>query len=162
MEKIAVYPGSFDPVTNGHLDIIKRASRIFDKLIVGVLHNPNKKSLFTFSERVEILKNVVSEFDNVQVDSFSGLLIDYCVENKVSAIIRGLRAVSDFEYELQMAQMNRQLNPQIETVILTTGTKYSFLSSSLIKEVARFNGNVSELVPDIVLEKLHTKLNEGE
>ena len=162
MEKIAVYPGSFDPVTNGHLDIIIRASKIFDKLIVGVLHNPNKQSLFSFNERVEMLREVVGELKNVEVDCFSGLLIDYCEEKNVSAIIRGLRAVSDFEYELQMAQMNRQLNDNVETVILTTGTKYSFLSSSLVKEVARFNGDISELVPEIVLDKLQCKLYKGE
>ncbi|SHH09432.1 pantetheine-phosphate adenylyltransferase [Tepidibacter thalassicus] len=162
MKKIAVYPGSFDPVTNGHLDIIKRASKLFDKLIVAVLYNPNKKSLFTFEERVELLKEAVKDLDNVEVDSFSGLLIDYCNEKKVNAIIRGLRAVSDFEYELQMAQMNRQLNPEIETVILTTSTKYSFISSSLIKEVARFKGDISNLVPDVVLRKLNKILCGGD
>ncbi|SHJ58663.1 pantetheine-phosphate adenylyltransferase [Tepidibacter formicigenes] len=158
MKKVAVYPGSFDPVTNGHLDIIKRASKLFDKLIVAVLYNPNKKSLFTFEERVTLLKEVVKDLDNVEVDSFSGLLIDYCNEKNVNAIIRGLRAVSDFEYELQMAQMNRQLNSKVETVILTTSTKYSFISSSLIKEVAKFKGDISDLVPDIVLSKLKERL----
>lgn len=162
MQKIAVYPGSFDPVTNGHLDIISRASKLFDKLIVGVLYNPNKHSLFTFEERVNILKDCVGNLDNVEVDSFSGLLIDYCKEKNISSIIRGLRAVSDFEYELQMAQMNRQLDPEVETVILTTSTQYSFLSSSLVKEVARFKGDVSNLVPDIVQVELHKKLHGGD
>ncbi len=162
MNKIAVYPGSFDPVTNGHLDIITRASKLFDKLIVGVLYNPNKKSLFTFEERVDILKESVKDLPNVEIDSFSGLLVDYCNEKKVSSIIRGLRAVSDFEYELQMAQMNRQLNPEVETVILTTSTKYSFLSSSLVKEVANFKGDVSNLVPDIVMKEIEKKLHRGE
>lgn len=162
MLKVAVYPGSFDPVTNGHLDIITRASKLFDKLIVGVLYNPNKHSLFTFEERVSILKECVKELGNVEIDSFSGLLIDYCKEKNISSIIRGLRAVSDFEYELQMAQMNRQLDSEVETVILTTSTQYSFLSSSLIKEVARFKGDVSNLVPDIVQVELHKKLHGGD
>lgn len=162
MGKVAVYPGSFDPVTNGHIDIITRASKLFDKLIVGVLYNPNKSSLFTFEERVNILKESVKHLDNVEVDSFSGLLIDYCKDKKISAIIRGLRAVSDFEYELQMAQMNRLLDSQVETVILTTSTKYSFLSSSLIKEVARFKGDISNLVPKIVQIEVQKKLSEGE
>ncbi|CAH2212853.1 pantetheine-phosphate adenylyltransferase [Tepidibacter aestuarii] len=162
MKKIAVYPGSFDPITNGHLDIIKRASKLFDKLIVSVLYNSSKNSLFTFEERVELLKEVVKDLDNVEVDCFTGLLIDYCNDKKVNAIIRGLRAVSDFEYELQMAQMNRQLNQNIETVILTTSTKYSFISSSLIKEVAKFKGDISELVPNNVSEEVYKKLHGGD
>ncbi|OPJ56921.1 pantetheine-phosphate adenylyltransferase [Alkalithermobacter paradoxus] len=162
MERIAIYPGSFDPITNGHLDIIVRASKLFDKLIVGVLNNPNKKSLFNFEERFELLKQTTSNLENVKVDTFSGLLIDYCRENNISAIIRGLRAVSDFEYELQMSQMNHQLNSDVETIFLTTNTKYSFLSSSLVKEVAKFNGDISYLVPDVVLKKLNDKYGKGE
>ncbi|WP_099188066.1 pantetheine-phosphate adenylyltransferase [Tepidibacter mesophilus] len=162
MKKIAVYPGSFDPITNGHLDIIKRASKLFDKLIVAVLYNSSKNSLFTFEERVELIKEVVKDIDNVEVDSFTGLLIDYCNDKKVNAIIRGLRAVSDFEYELQMAQMNRQLNQNIETVILTTSTKYSFISSSLIKEVGKFRGDISELVPNNVSKQVYKKLHGGD
>lgn len=159
MEKVAVYPGSFDPVTNGHLDIIKRASKLFDKLIVAVLNNSSKNSLFTFEERVELLKEVVKDIDNVEVDCFTGLLIDYCNNKKVNAIIRGLRAVSDFEYELQMAQMNRQLNRDIETVILTTSTKYSFISSSLIKEVGKHKGDISQFVPNNVSKQVYKKLH---
>ncbi|MEJ8553722.1 pantetheine-phosphate adenylyltransferase [Tepidibacter sp. Z1-5] len=162
MKKIAVYPGSFDPITKGHLDIIKRASKLFDKLIVGVLYNSSKNSLFTFEERVELIKEAIKDIDNVEVDSFTGLLIDYCNDKKVNAIIRGLRAVSDFEYELQMAQMNRQLNQDIETVILTTSTKYSFISSSLMKEVAKFKGDISELVPNNVSKAVYKKLHGGD
>lgn len=162
MKKIAVYPGSFDPITNGHFDIIKRASKLFDKLIVAVLYNSSKNSLFTFEERVELIKDVVKDIDNVEVDSFTGLLIDYCNDKKVNAIIRGLRAVSDFEYELQMAQMNRQLNQDIETVILTTSTKYSFISSSLIKEVGKYKGDISELVPNNVSKEVYKKLHGGD
>ncbi len=162
MKKIAVYPGSFDPITNGHLDIIKRASKLFDKLIVSVLYNSSKNSLFTFEERVELIKEVVKDIDNVEVDSFTGLLIDYCNDKKVNAIIRGLRAVSDFEYELQMAQMNRQLNQNIETVILTTSTKYSFISSSLIKEVGKYKGDISQLVPKNVSKEVYKKLHGGD
>ncbi|KXZ39615.1 Phosphopantetheine adenylyltransferase [Alkalithermobacter thermoalcaliphilus JW-YL-7 = DSM 7308] len=161
MERIAIYPGSFDPVTHGHLDIITRASKLFDKLIVAVLNNPSKKSLFTFEERYELLKETTNNLSNVHIDTFSGLLIDYCKENNISAIIRGLRAVSDFEYELQMSQMNYQLNSDVETIFLTTRTKYSFLSSSLVKEVAKFNGNISDLVPDVVLKKLQDKYKQG-
>ena len=162
MKKIAVYPGSFDPITNGHFDIIKRASKLFDKLIVAVLYNSSKNSLFTFEERVELIKDVVNDIENVEVDSFTGLLIDYCNDKKVNAIIRGLRAVSDFEYELQMAQMNRQLNQDIETVILTTSTKYSFISSSLIKEVGKYKGDISELVPNNVSKEVYKKLHGGD
>ncbi|WFD09086.1 pantetheine-phosphate adenylyltransferase [Tepidibacter hydrothermalis] len=162
MKKIAVYPGSFDPITNGHLDIIKRASKLFDKLIVAVLYNSSKNSLFSFEERVELIREVVKDIDNVEVDSFTGLLIDYCNNKKVNAIIRGLRAVSDFEYELQMAQMNRQLNQDIETVILTTSTRYSFISSSLIKEVAKYKGDILELVPNNVSKEVYKKLHGGD
>ena len=162
MAKIAVYPGSFDPITKGHLDIIKRGSKLFDKLIVAVLNNSQKKCMFTFEERVEMLKEITSEMENVEIDAFSGLLIDYCKKKRVNAIVRGLRAISDFEYELQMAQMNRQLNSETETIFLTTSTKYSFLSSTLVKEVAGLKGDISEFVPSIVLRELNKKLKGDE
>lgn len=158
MGKIAVYPGSFDPITKGHLDIIIRGSKLFDRLIVAVLKNQSKKSMFSIDERVDMLKQIARDIPNVEVDMFSGLLVDYCKDRKVNAIIRGLRAISDFEYELQMAQMNRQLNQEVETIFLTTSTQYSFLSSSLVKEVASLNGDISEFVPDIVLTELNKKL----
>jgi len=158
MGKIAVYPGSFDPITKGHLDIIMRGSKLFDRLIVAVLKNQSKKSMFSIDERVDMLKQIARDIPNVEVDMFSGLLVDYCKDRKVNAIIRGLRAISDFEYELQMAQMNRQLNQEVETIFLTTSTQFSFLSSSLVKEVASLNGDISEFVPDIVLTELNKKL----
>lgn len=148
--KIAIYPGSFDPVTNGHLDIIERASKMCDKLIVSVMYNPSKNPLFTPEERKELIYEAIKDYPNVTVDCFSGLLIDYAKENNATAIIKGLRAISDFEYELQMALMNRKLCPDIETVFLMTSSKYSFLSSSIIKEVARFDGCIKGLVPENV------------
>lgn len=157
MTNIAIYPGSFDPITNGHLDIIKRASKLCDKLIVAVLVNSSKKNLFTFDERIHMIEDAISDLDNVCVKTFSGLLVDYCTENNVNAIIRGLRAVSDFEYELQMAQMNRKLEDNVETIFLTASTKYSFLSSSIVKEIARYKGNIEELVPKKACEYLVEK-----
>lgn len=148
--KIAVCPGSFDPVTNGHIDIIKRSGLLFDKVIVAVLNNPNKRSLFSVEERVEMLKESCSFMKNVEVDSFSGLLVEYAKSKNVSAVVKGLRAVSDFEYELQMALMNKKLNSDIETVFIMTSSKYSYLSSSIVKEVARFGGCIKGLVPDNV------------
>lgn len=162
MAKTAVYPGSFDPITKGHLDIIKRGAKLFDKLIVAVLNNSQKKSMFTFEERINMLEEITSDMENVEIDAFSGLLIDYCKEKRVNAIVRGLRAISDFEYELQMAQMNRQLNEDIETIFLTTSTQYSFLSSTLVKEVASFDGDISGFVPPTVLSKLKKKLKGDE
>ncbi|MCT4585243.1 MAG: pantetheine-phosphate adenylyltransferase [Peptostreptococcaceae bacterium] len=157
MTNIAIYPGSFDPITNGHLDIIRRASKLCDKLIVAVLVNSSKKNLFTFDERIHMIEDAISDLDNVCVKTFSGLLVDYCTQNNVSAIIRGLRAVSDFEYELQMAQMNRKLEDNVETIFLTASTKYSFLSSSIVKEIARYKGNIEELVPKKACEYLVEK-----
>ncbi|MTI67582.1 MAG: pantetheine-phosphate adenylyltransferase [Firmicutes bacterium] len=142
-----VYPGSFDPVTYGHLDIIKRSRRKFDKVIVAVLNNPSKKALFSVEERIELLKKATKNMDNVEIDCFTGLLVDYVKGKDISMIIKGLRAVSDFEYELQMALMNNRLNTDIETFFLMTGSEYSFLSSSLVKEVAKFDGDISQLVP---------------
>lgn len=156
-----IYPGSFDPVTYGHLDIIKRASRKFDKIVVTVLNNPSKKPLFNVDERVELLKIATKDLDNVIIDSFTGLLIDYAKDKDISMIIKGLRAVSDFEYEFQMALTNTLLDENIETFFLMTSNKYSFVSSSVVKEVAKFNGDISKLVPDIV-EKAVIKKMKGE
>jgi len=153
-QKIAVYPGSFDPVTNGHLDIIERGLKLFDRLIVTIMFNPAKKSLFTIEERLELLEKSLEKFSNIEIDSFSGLLVDYAAKQKARAILRGMRAVSDFEYEFQMALMNRRLNQEIQTVFLITGTQWIFTSSSIIKEAARFGGNVSSMVPPAVNEKL--------
>ncbi len=162
MAKIAVYPGSFDPITNGHIDVIKRAAKAFDHLIVAVLVNDSKKSLFTLEERLDILKHSIKDVDNVSFDSFSGLLVDYCKEKQLSAIVRGLRAISDFEFEMQMAQMNRQLYDETETVFFTTSEKYSYLSSSLVKEVVKFGGKIDGLVPDYVIMKIKQKLSREE
>ncbi|MBP8763651.1 Phosphopantetheine adenylyltransferase [Acetoanaerobium noterae] len=162
MAKIAVYPGSFDPITNGHIDVIKRASKVFDHLIVAVLVNDSKKSMFTLDERLDILKHSIDNLDNVSFDSFSGLLVDYCKEKQLSAIVRGLRAISDFEFELQMAQMNRQLYDETETVFFTTSEQYSYLSSSLVKEVAKFGGKIDGLIPDYAIMKMKQKLSRGE
>ena len=159
MAKIAVYPGSFDPITNGHIDVIKRASKVFDHLIVAVLVNDSKKSMFTLDERLDILKHSIDNLDNVSFDSFSGLLVDYCKEKQLSAIVRGLRAISDFEFELQMAQMNRQLYDETETVFFTTSEQYSYLSSSLVKEVAKFGGKIDGLIPDYAIMKIKEKMN---
>ncbi len=155
--KIAIYPGSFDPITNGHLDIVERASKMCDKLIVSVIHNPNKNPLFTLDERKKLIEDAIKDYPNVSVDFFSGLLIDYAKKSNATAIIKGLRAVSDFEYELQMALMNQRLCPSIETVFLMTNKEYSFLSSSLIKEVAKFGGCINGLVPENVQKAVMNK-----
>ena len=156
--RIAVCPGSFDPVTMGHLDVFERASRMSDQVIVAVLVNKKKSSLFTLDERIEMLTEATSHLPNVSVDSFYGLLVDYCRDHNVNAIVKGLRAVSDFDYELQMAQMNYRLT-QVETCFISTNPLYSYLSSSLVKEVATHGGNVSGLVPDVVLKRLEVKLS---
>lgn len=155
--KIAVYPGSFDPTTNGHLDIVKRSGLLFDKVIVAVLNNPNKKPLFSVEERVDILRRTCKDIENVEIDCFSGLLIDYAKSKNACAIVKGLRAVSDFEYELQMAHMNKKLNPNIETIFIMTNSRYSYLSSSLVKEVARFGGCIKGLVPEIIEDEIHNR-----
>ncbi|MDI3540591.1 Phosphopantetheine adenylyltransferase [Koleobacter methoxysyntrophicus] len=152
-----IYPGSFDPVTNGHIDIILRCSNIFDHLIIAVLKNPRKNPLFTVEERVILLEEVTKGIKNVSVDSFEGLLVDYAKEKKAAAIVKGLRAISDFESEFQMALMNRKLNSKIETIFMMTNSKYSYISSSLIKEIASFGGCIDEFVPPIVKEKLIEK-----
>lgn len=155
--KIAVYPGSFDPITNGHLDIINRASKLFDKVIVAVLINERKQGLFTIEKRREMIEEATKHIENVETDSFNGLLAEYCKKKNVTAIIRGLRAVSDYEYELQMAHMNKSLNDETETIFLATDTTYSFISSSLVKEVVKFGGEISEFVPNCVLLELKNK-----
>lgn len=145
---VAVYPGSFDPCTNGHLDIINRSSKLFDKLIVGVLTNMSKSPTFTVEERIELLKSAVSDYPNVEVRSFSGLLVDFMREIDAKVVIKGIRAVSDFEYEFQMALTNKALYPELETLFLHTGQEYMFLSSSVVKEIARYGGSLKGLVPD--------------
>ncbi|MGL5315988.1 MAG: pantetheine-phosphate adenylyltransferase [Peptostreptococcaceae bacterium] len=157
----AIFAGSFDPITNGHLDIIERSSKIFDELQIGVLYNPNKKGLFNFEERVNLIESSTSHLENIKVVSFEGLLVDYCKDNGIDTLVRGVRSGADIEYELQMAHMNRELNPDIETIILPTTTKYSFISSSLIKEVLAFDADIKNLVPKVVLEELKRKANGG-
>lgn len=159
METIAVCSGSFDPVTLGHIDIIKRGSAVFDKVIVGVLNNINKQPLFTVEERLEMLKESTKDLNNVTIDSFDGLLIDYMKKVNANVILRGLRAVSDFEYEMQIASMNRKLDNSIETFFIMTNNEYSFLSSSIVKEVAKYKGNISGLVPPVVEEALKQKFS---
>lgn len=160
MKKNAVYPGSFDPVTNGHLDIIKRASKIFDTLYVAILENSAKSPAFSMDERVELLKKVTADMDNVVIDKFSGLLVDYAESVDAHVIIKGLRAVSDFEYEFQMALMNRNLNRNIETLFMTTNEKYSYLSSSIVKEVAKHQGSLKGLVPEDLEKTILTKFEK--
>jgi len=155
----AVCPGSFDPVTNGHLDIVSRASKLFDEVVVAVLINKSKQGLFTVDERMDMLREVCAEFPNVKIDAFHGLLVNFCRERDIVAIVKGLRAVSDFDYELQMAQMNSSLAP-VETVFVPTSPTYSFLASSLVKEVAAYGGDVSGLVPEQVLPLLTARLKE--
>ena len=157
MERIAVYPGSFDPITNGHIDIIKRGRKLFDKIIVAILCNSSKKALFTIEERKEMLKNSLHDMTNIEIASFDGLLVDYAVERKADAILRGMRAISDFEYEFQMALMNRSLQRNVQTVFLISGLKWIFISSSVIKEAARYNGDISNMVHPFVDKKLKEK-----
>src|ERR1700683_4791738 len=152
-----VCPGSFDPVTNGHLDIISRASAVYDEVVVAVVLNPSKIPMFTADERVEMLRDVLKERPNVTVDRFEGLIVDFCRKNDISAIVKGLRAVSDFDYEMQMAQMNYS-QAGVETMFMTTNPLYAFLSSSLVKEFARFGGDVAGLAPDPVLRRLTERL----
>ena len=156
--RIAVYPGSFDPVTLGHMDIISRSSKLFDKLIVGVLVNSSKVPLFSAEERVNMIKGVVSEYPNVEVRSFDGLLVEFARLCKATAVVRGLRAVTDFEYELQMSQTNHKLEPDLETMFLTTSIEYSYLSSTTVREIAAYGGDVSQFVPEAVAGELEAKM----
>ncbi|MBE7050016.1 MAG: pantetheine-phosphate adenylyltransferase [Ruminococcaceae bacterium] len=162
MNKTAVYPGSFDPVTNGHLDIIKRASKKFDKVYVAILTNSAKKPRFSLEERIDWLKRATKELINVEIVSFSGLLVDFAKGIGADIIIKGLRAVSDFEYEFQMALTNRQLQPDIETMFLMTNGRYSYLSSSIVKEIANYGGKLQGLVPDFMIEEIYEKIKKNQ
>jgi len=159
---IAIYPGSFDPLTNGHVDIIERGSRFFDKIVVGVLINLEKSPLFTVPERVDIARTVFRDMPNVEVDTFDGLLVDYARRKHATVIVRGLRAISDFEYEMQMALMNRRLNPAVETIFMMPAEPYTYVSSRLVKEVVALGGTVSGLVPRVVEERLREKKLAGQ
>ncbi|MCR4751257.1 MAG: pantetheine-phosphate adenylyltransferase [Eubacterium sp.] len=158
----AVYPGTFDPVTFGHLDIIRRAAVLYDKLIIGVLHNSEKTPLFSVEERVNILTKATEDIANVEVRSFEGLSVDFARSTGARVIVRGLRLITDFEYELQMAQTNRKLAPDVDTTFLYTSLQYSYLSSTTVKEVARFGGDIREFVPDFIVGEIHNKLGEGD
>jgi pantetheine-phosphate adenylyltransferase len=157
----AIYPGSFDPPTNGHLDLIERGSKIFDELVVAILRNPEKESLFTLAERRKMLQALTSGYGNVRVDTFDGLLVDYAVKQKAQAVLRGIRAISDYEYELQMALMNRKLEPRLETVFMMPAEAYSYLSSRLVKEIARLGGSIRGLIPDLVEQRLLEKMRQS-
>jgi pantetheine-phosphate adenylyltransferase len=156
--RIAVYPGSFDPLTNGHLDIIRRATRMFDRLLVAILENEGKSPLFTLTERKDLIARCTASIPGVEVHSFSGLLVDFAARFDAKAVIRGIRAVSDYEYELQMALMNRELNAQVETIFMLPAVEYTYVSSRLVKEVFRLGGDVARLVPPVVLESLKARL----
>jgi pantetheine-phosphate adenylyltransferase len=157
---VALYPGSFDPITNGHLDLIQRGSALFDRLIVAILRNDEKHPLFSVGERMEMVKEVIGHLPNVEVGSFGGLLVDYASQSNATVILRGIRAVSDYEYELQMALMNRRLRPDVETVFLMASEAYSFISSRLVKEVIRLGGNIGDLVPPSIEGRLKRRLLE--
>lgn len=160
--KIAIYPGSFDPVTLGHLDIIRRASIMFDRLIVAVMHNQNKKPAFSAEERVGFLKRTTADLPNVEVESFGGLLADYAKQKNACVIVKGLRAVSDFEYEFQMALANRKLNPDLDTVFLMTSAEYMYLSSSIVKDIAVHGGGVADFVPEGIMQDIVRRIRKGE
>ncbi len=159
MATLAICPGSFDPITYGHLDIIERGAKIFDHVVVAVFNNSSKNALFSVEERMELLKEVTKDFDNVSIDESRGLLMDYAHEKGANVILRGLRAVSDFEYEMQITAMNRTLNEDIETFFVMTNNQYSFLSSSIVKEVAKYEGSIKDLVPPVVEKALKEKFN---
>lgn len=157
--RIGIYPGSFDPVTLGHLDIIVRSSRLVDQLIIGVLTNSSKNPLFSTDERVELLKKVTKDIPNVTIESYHGLLVDYADEKKANIIVRGLRAITDFEYELQLAQTNHKLNPKVDTVFLTTSVEYAYLNSSTVREIASYGGKIEQFVPAEIVQPLYDKFN---
>lgn len=156
--KIAIVPGSFDPVTNGHIDIIRRTAELFDEVYVAILINSSKKPLFTVEERIELLKHVTKDIDNVKIESFSGLLVDFARAKKANCIVKGLRAVSDYEYEVQMALTNKQIAPEIETLFIPTNGLYSYLSSSIVKEVAKYGGDLSQMLPNEIIEVIQNKI----
>ncbi|MFV0343223.1 MAG: pantetheine-phosphate adenylyltransferase [Anaerocolumna sp.] len=158
--RIGIYPGSFDPVTFGHLDIIVRASKLVDCLIIGVLKNSSKNPLFTTSERVELLKETTKNISNVVIEEYQGLLVDYADEKNANIIVRGLRAITDFEYELQLAQTNHKLNPRVDTVFLTTSVEYAYLCSSTVREIASYGGNIDQFVPTCVIQPIYNKFKE--
>ncbi len=158
MSKVAVYPGSFDPITNGHLDVIQRAAAMFDQVIIGCAHNPEKSPMFTPEQRLELIRAATKRLPNVTVDDFQGLLVEYCRKKGATVVVRGLRAVSDFEFEFQMALMNRKLESKVETIFLMPKDEYTFISSRLVKEIATLGGDVSEFVPTAVQEALKQKL----
>ena len=157
MERVAIYPGSFDPVTNGHLDILERGLKLFDKIIIAILTNPKKTFLFNLQERIEMLEDSLRDFSGVEIDTFDGLTVDFAAQCNAQAILRGLRAMSDFEYEFQLALMNRRLNREIQTVFLMTGLRWIYTSSSIIKEAAQFGGNIEGMVPPLVEKKIKEK-----
>lgn len=157
----AVYPGSFDPVTCGHLDIIKRCSKIYDKVIIAVLKNSSKLPMFTVEERVELIQKSISDLDNCFVESFDGLLVDFVNAKKANVVVKGLRAISDFEYEFQMALLNKKLNPEVESLFMVTNANYSYISSSIVKEIASLGGDFSELVPVEIFGDIKQKIKEG-
>ena len=161
MPKVAVYPGSFDPITNGHLDVIQRAAAMFDQVVVGVAHNPDKIPMFSLKRRLDLVAQATKHLGNVVVDDFQGLLVEYCGIKGATVVIRGLRAVSDFEFEFQMALMNRKLEPKVETIFLMPKDEYTFISSRLVKEIAGLGGDVSKFVPPVVQEALKKKLAGG-
>ena len=159
--RTALCPGSFDPITKGHLDIILRASRLFDRVVVLVSVNPDKRTAFSVGERVELIRAVTGDLANVEVDAYQGLLVDYARQVRATASIRGLRAVSDFEYEFQMALANKKLDPQLETIFLNTNSKYMYLSSSLVKQIAAFGGDIDDFVPQAIIEPIKQRLSKG-
>lgn len=157
--RVGIYPGSFDPVTFGHIDIIMRASKLVDKLIIGVLKNSAKTPLYTTEERVSFLKVITKDYPNIEIESYEGLLVDFADEKKANVLVRGLRAITDFEYELQLAQTNHKLNPIVDTVFLTTSVEYAYLSSSTVREIASYGGDVSQFVPECIVNTIHDKFN---
>lgn len=160
--KIGIYPGSFDPVTLGHLDVIKRASDLVDHLIVGVLKNSSKTPLFNVEERVELLKRTTQDISNIEIASYDGLLVDFAQERNADVIVRGLRAVTDFEYELQLAQINRKMSPKVDTIFLATSVDYAYLSSSVVREIARYHGKIDKFIPEIIIDDVFAKVHSLE